>query len=177
MGELVLAAKVTHVPSLMLSEQLEPLKGTRDGPIDSLKTDPATRGFLKEAFFFEPNPSVKRVVFIGTPQQGSSLGRQRAGVLRQLAVDVIDAKAYAFHVKGVYSPAERLALVDHLCRVWPLLLPQERHELLVAGGGRLSFVPCGHSLQFTSTRRHCAAAPPGDCQTALQMKNGPRRSR
>ena len=37
MGELVLAAKITHVPSLMLSEQLEPLKGTRDGPIASLK--------------------------------------------------------------------------------------------------------------------------------------------
>ena len=37
MGELVLAAKVTHVPSLMLSEQLEPLKGTRDGPIRSLQ--------------------------------------------------------------------------------------------------------------------------------------------
>ncbi len=37
MGELVLAAKITHVPSLMLSEKLEPLKGTRDGPIRSLK--------------------------------------------------------------------------------------------------------------------------------------------
>ncbi len=37
MGELVLAAKITHVPSLMLSEQLEPLKGTRDGPINALK--------------------------------------------------------------------------------------------------------------------------------------------
>lgn len=37
MGELVLAAKVTHVPSLMLSETIEPLKGTRDGPINALK--------------------------------------------------------------------------------------------------------------------------------------------
>jgi 3,4-dihydroxyphenylacetate 2,3-dioxygenase len=37
MGELVVAAKVTHVPSLMLSETLEPLKGTRDGPIGALK--------------------------------------------------------------------------------------------------------------------------------------------
>lgn len=37
MGEFVLAAKVTHVPSLMLSETIEPLKGTRDGPIDALK--------------------------------------------------------------------------------------------------------------------------------------------
>lgn len=37
MGEIVLAAKVTHVPSLMLSESLEPLKGTRDEAIASLK--------------------------------------------------------------------------------------------------------------------------------------------
>lgn len=37
MGELVLAAKITHVPSLMLSERIEPLKGTRDGPINALK--------------------------------------------------------------------------------------------------------------------------------------------
>jgi 3,4-dihydroxyphenylacetate 2,3-dioxygenase len=37
MGEFVLAAKVTHVPSLMLSETIEPLKGTRDGPINALK--------------------------------------------------------------------------------------------------------------------------------------------
>jgi 3,4-dihydroxyphenylacetate 2,3-dioxygenase len=34
---MVLAAKVTHVPSLMLSETIEPLKGTRDGPINALK--------------------------------------------------------------------------------------------------------------------------------------------
>ena len=37
MGELVLAAKVTHVPSLMLSEHVESLKGTRDDAINALK--------------------------------------------------------------------------------------------------------------------------------------------
>jgi 3,4-dihydroxyphenylacetate 2,3-dioxygenase len=37
MGGIVLAAKVTHVPSLMLSERIEPLKGTRDEPIRALK--------------------------------------------------------------------------------------------------------------------------------------------
>lgn len=37
MGEMVLAAKVTHVPSLMLSERIAPLKGTRDDAINSLK--------------------------------------------------------------------------------------------------------------------------------------------
>lgn len=37
MGELVLAAKVTHVPSLMLSEHVESLKGTRDDAINALR--------------------------------------------------------------------------------------------------------------------------------------------
>jgi hypothetical protein len=33
-------------------------------------------------------------------QQGSSLGRKRGGMLRQLPVDVVDAEADAFHVEG-----------------------------------------------------------------------------
>lgn len=37
MGELVLAAKVTHVPSLLLSEREGPLKGRRQAAIDSLR--------------------------------------------------------------------------------------------------------------------------------------------
>lgn len=37
MGELVLAAKITHVPSLLLSEREGPLKGRRQAAIDSLR--------------------------------------------------------------------------------------------------------------------------------------------
>lgn len=37
MGEIILAAKVTHVPSLLLSERDGPLKGCRDDAINSLK--------------------------------------------------------------------------------------------------------------------------------------------
>jgi 3,4-dihydroxyphenylacetate 2,3-dioxygenase len=37
MGQLVLASKITHVPSLMLSENPGPLYGKRAGPIASLK--------------------------------------------------------------------------------------------------------------------------------------------
>ncbi|MCC2095366.1 MAG: 3,4-dihydroxyphenylacetate 2,3-dioxygenase [Hyphomicrobiales bacterium] len=37
MGKIVLAAKVTHVPSLLISEREGPLKGLRDDPINSLK--------------------------------------------------------------------------------------------------------------------------------------------
>lgn len=37
MGKIVLAAKVTHVPSLLISEREGPLKGKRQSAIDSLK--------------------------------------------------------------------------------------------------------------------------------------------
>ena len=37
MGEVVLAAKVTHVPSLLLSEREGALKGRRAAAIESLK--------------------------------------------------------------------------------------------------------------------------------------------
>ena len=37
MGKIVLAAKITHVPSLLISEREGPLKGSRDEPINSLK--------------------------------------------------------------------------------------------------------------------------------------------
>lgn len=37
MGEIVLAAKITHVPSLLISERPGPLQGKRAGPIASLK--------------------------------------------------------------------------------------------------------------------------------------------
>jgi 3,4-dihydroxyphenylacetate 2,3-dioxygenase len=37
MGEIVLAAKITHVPSILLSEREGPLKGKREGALHSLK--------------------------------------------------------------------------------------------------------------------------------------------
>ena len=44
MGEVVLAAKVTHVPSLLLSEREGALKGRRAAAIESLKAFPAVNG-------------------------------------------------------------------------------------------------------------------------------------
>ena len=37
MSEIVLAAKITHVPSILLSEREGPLKGKRTGALNSLK--------------------------------------------------------------------------------------------------------------------------------------------
>ncbi|MCA9098491.1 MAG: hypothetical protein KDA36_08900, partial [Planctomycetaceae bacterium] len=42
-------------------------------PIDDLQTDAATREELERAFFFKPESSVQRVIFIATPHRGSEL--------------------------------------------------------------------------------------------------------
>jgi len=42
-----------------------------DQPFEMLKAEPEVRERLKSCFFFHPNPSVRRVVTIGTPHRGS----------------------------------------------------------------------------------------------------------
>ncbi|NLE37015.1 MAG: alpha/beta hydrolase, partial [Pirellulaceae bacterium] len=42
-----------------------------DQPFSSLKADPEAAGRLQEVLFFRPNPSVQRVITIGTPHRGS----------------------------------------------------------------------------------------------------------
>ena len=50
-------------------------------PFEELHASPTTRALLQNALFFEPQPSVKRVVFIGTPHRGSTLARNFVGRL------------------------------------------------------------------------------------------------
>ena len=45
-------------------------------PLPQIKADPETRQKLAETFFFQPNPSIRRVVTIGTPYHGSTFSRQ-----------------------------------------------------------------------------------------------------
>lgn len=42
-------------------------------PLESLKVQPQTRDELERAFFFTPEPSVRRVIFLATPHHGSAL--------------------------------------------------------------------------------------------------------
>ena len=50
-----------------------------NGPLDAVRTTPEIRDVLARTFFFDPVPSVKRVVFAGTPFQGSSLASRAFG--------------------------------------------------------------------------------------------------
>ena len=42
-----------------------------DQPFEELEADVATREALAETVFFQPNPSIRRVITIGTPHRGS----------------------------------------------------------------------------------------------------------
>ncbi len=44
-----------------------------DRPFGELRADPELKRELEQAFYFQPNPSVRRVVTIGTPHRGSKL--------------------------------------------------------------------------------------------------------
>ena len=52
-----------------------------DGPFEALRADPKTKARVRDVLFFEPNPRVSRVVYVGTPHRGSHLAETRLGKL------------------------------------------------------------------------------------------------
>ncbi|QEG34969.1 Alpha/beta hydrolase family protein [Bythopirellula goksoeyrii] len=58
-----------------------------DRPLANVLTTPQTRRDLHDAFFFPPSNSVARVVYIGTPHEGSPLARRPIGRLGSALVD------------------------------------------------------------------------------------------
>ncbi|MCR4411249.1 MAG: alpha/beta fold hydrolase [Thermoguttaceae bacterium] len=47
-----------------------------DKPFEQVRADPEIRSRLYQCFFFEPNPSVRRVITLGTPHRGSSFSNE-----------------------------------------------------------------------------------------------------
>jgi pimeloyl-ACP methyl ester carboxylesterase len=47
-----------------------------DKPFSELKADPGVRADLADIFFFEPNPSVRRVITIATPHRGTNISNE-----------------------------------------------------------------------------------------------------
>jgi pimeloyl-ACP methyl ester carboxylesterase len=48
-------------------------------PLDEIRAAPADRERLREVFYFEPLPFVRRLIMIGTPHRGSTLARRGIG--------------------------------------------------------------------------------------------------
>ena len=56
-------------------------------PLENIVTTPDTRASLAESFYFEPLPTVSRVVFIGTPHTGSPWAKRPVGRLGSKLVE------------------------------------------------------------------------------------------
>jgi pimeloyl-ACP methyl ester carboxylesterase len=59
-----------------------------DKPFAELDADPEVRDNLAETFFFEPNPSIRRVITIGTPHRGSDASNNLTKWLGRKLIDV-----------------------------------------------------------------------------------------
>lgn len=57
-------------------------------PVDELDVSPELQDAIRNVFFFEPLPFVKRVIFISTPHRGSSLSKSILGTLVSLVIAV-----------------------------------------------------------------------------------------
>jgi hypothetical protein len=63
-------------------------KTLSDKPFSELQADPEVRDGLAETFFFEPNPSIRRVITIGTPHRGSDASNNLTKWLGRKLIDV-----------------------------------------------------------------------------------------
>ncbi|APW61406.1 esterase/lipase family protein [Paludisphaera borealis] len=73
-------------------------------PPESIDLDPKLKKMLTESMFFEPVPSVSRVVFISTPHHGSPLGDELIGRIASRLIrvpkEIIDIRAALAKLNG-----------------------------------------------------------------------------
>lgn len=90
---------------LMISRSGETLwNSASKAPPDEIDLAPETRQLLMDSMFFEPVPSVRRVVFVATPHHGSPLGDELIGRLAsrliQVPKDVVDIRMAVAKING-----------------------------------------------------------------------------
>ena len=82
-------------------------------PLDQVTMASETRMLLSQYLFFEPEPSIRRVVFIAAPHRGSNTANQWIGRLgsslirRPGALAAIHDEIYALNGPAVFQPAYR----------------------------------------------------------------------
>jgi pimeloyl-ACP methyl ester carboxylesterase len=102
-------------------------------PIEEIKADPDIQEKLRETFYFRPNPSIRRVVTIGTPHRGSTFSNQTTqwllGKVIQLPSILVNSQQKLFREnKEAFADKTLLKIetsIDSLspaCPVFPVLL-------------------------------------------------------
>lgn len=108
-----------------------------DKPITELKGSPADRQALQELFYFEANPSLKRVVTIGTPHRGSEvsnnytqwLGRKIISMpktIMNLQANVIKENPDLFKNKELFQVNNSIESLSPKSKVLPVMLAAKK---------------------------------------------------
>jgi pimeloyl-ACP methyl ester carboxylesterase len=108
-------------------------KTLTEKPFAELQADPEVRDGLAEAFFFDPNPSIRRVITIGTPHRGSEfsndvtkwLGRKLINVptrMMQSAGQLIDRNPEYFRPGSPLYVTNSIDALSPKSPILPVLL-------------------------------------------------------
>ena len=108
-----------------------------DRPFQEVKADPAVRQRIEQCFFFAPNPSVRRVITVGTPHRGSNYStvttQWLAGKLIRLPKMLLQSQESLFRDnQGLFRPDSLLKIensIDSLSPstpVFPVMLASPR---------------------------------------------------
>lgn len=163
MGGLVSKLQVTGSDSAMW-------ESVASRSVDELKTSPQTRREIETMFFFEPVPFVKRVVFIGSPHQGSQMAqgffgrlgsalviapRERVLMLQELITGNPDTFAEDLTQRipssvELLRPDNPVLLATYKLRV----NPQVRLHTIIGTGGQLSDGTPADGVVTVASARH-----------------------
>ena len=98
-------------------------------PLESLRLEPETRRLLAETLFFEPRPSIGRVIYLATPHRGANMANAFLGRLADRLVRLPDDTREAYRQvrgdnPGAFRPgfARPVSSIDLLQKEHPLLM-------------------------------------------------------
>ncbi len=98
-------------------------------PLESLRLEPETRRLLAETLFFEPSPSIERVIYLATPHRGANMANALVGRLADRLVRLPDVTREAYRQvrsdnPGAFQPgfARPVSSIDLLQKEHPLLM-------------------------------------------------------
>ena len=98
-------------------------------PLESLSLEPETRQLLAETLFFEPQPSIGRVIYLATPHRGANMANAALGRLADRLVRLPDDTREAYRRvrgdnPGAFRPgfARPVSSIDLLQKEHPLLM-------------------------------------------------------
>ena len=143
-----------------LVAKLQVLQGSDDlwrlvsrEPFAQIRAEPESREKLETAFYFQPNPSVRRVITIATPHQGSSYSNQTTqwvlGKIVHLPAKIVESEQELFHDNPAAFGPESLLRIENSI------------DALAPGGAVFTFLATARRPPWVKFHNIVGQLPPG----------------